>query len=30
MLREEYNLNGVQATMHGVAHLMIVHGPCAQ
>jgi hypothetical protein len=30
MLREEFNLNGVQGTMHGVAPLMIVHGPYAQ
>ncbi len=30
MLREEFNLNGVQATMHGVAPLMIVNGPYAQ
>jgi hypothetical protein len=29
MLREEFNLNGVQGTMHGVAPLMIVNGPCA-
>ena len=29
MLREEFNLNGVQGTMHGVAPLMIVHGPYA-
>lgn len=27
MLREEFNLNGVQGTMHGVAPLMIVSGP---
>ncbi len=27
MLREEFNLNGVQGTMHGVAPLMIVNGP---
>ncbi len=26
MLREEFNLNGVQGTMHGVAPLMIVNG----
>jgi hypothetical protein len=30
MLREEFNLNGVQGTMHGVAPLMIVSGPYAQ
>jgi hypothetical protein len=30
MLREEFNLNGVQGTMHGVAPLMIVNGPHAQ
>jgi hypothetical protein len=30
MLREAFNLNGVQGTMHGVAPLMIVHGPYAQ
>src|SRR5688572_32590038 len=30
MLREEFNLNGVQGTMHGVAPLMIVNGPCAR
>ncbi len=30
MLREEFNLNGVQGTMHGVAPLMIVNGPYAQ
>jgi hypothetical protein len=30
MLREEFNLNGVQGTMHGVAPLMIVDGPYAQ
>lgn len=29
MLREEFNLNGVQGTMHGVAPLMIVNGPHA-
>ncbi len=29
MLREEFNLNGVQGTMHGVAPLMIVNGPYA-
>lgn len=27
LLREEFNLNGVQGTMHGVAPLMIVNGP---
>jgi hypothetical protein len=30
MLRPEFNLNGVQGTMHGVAPLMIVNGPYAQ
>jgi hypothetical protein len=30
MLREEFNLNGVQGTMHGAAPLMIVSGPYAQ
>ena len=30
MLREEFNLNGVQGTMHGVAPLMIVNGLYAQ
>lgn len=30
MLRKEFNLNGVQGTMHGVAPLMIVNGPYAQ
>jgi hypothetical protein len=29
MLREEFNLNGVQGTMHGVAPMMIVNGPYA-
>ncbi|MBC7780061.1 MAG: hypothetical protein H7125_08140 [Proteobacteria bacterium] len=29
MLREPFNLNGVQGTMHGVAPLMIVNGPYA-
>ena len=29
MLREEFNLNGVQGTMHGVAPLMIVNGSYA-
>src|SRR5687767_11565693 len=29
MLREEFNMNGVQGTMHGVAPLMIVNGPYA-
>ncbi len=29
MLREDFNLNGVQGTMHGVAPLMIVNGPYA-
>ena len=27
MLREEFNVNGVQGTMHGVAPMMIVNGP---
>ena len=27
MLRDEFNMNGVQGTMHGVAPLMIVNGP---
>jgi hypothetical protein len=30
MLREEFNVNGVQGTMHGVAPLMIVNGPHAR
>ena len=30
MLREEFNMNGVQGTMHGVAPLMIVSGPYAR
>ncbi len=30
MLGEEFNLNGVQGTMHGVAPLMVVNGPYAQ
>ncbi len=30
MLREEFNMNGVQGTMHGVAPLMIVNGPHAE
>ena len=30
MLRSEFNMNGVQGTMHGVAPLMIVNGPYAQ
>ena len=30
MLREEFNMNGVQGTMHGAAPLMIVSGPYAQ
>ena len=30
MLREEFNMGGVQCTMHGVAPLMIVNGPYAQ
>jgi len=30
MLREAFNLNGVQGTLHGVAPLMIVNGPYAQ
>src|SRR5690242_21288075 len=29
MLDEEFNVNGVQGTMHGVAPLMIVNGPYA-
>ena len=29
MLKEAFNLNGVQGTMHGVAPLMIVNGPYA-
>ena len=29
MLRDEFNMNGVQGTMHGVAPLMIVNGPHA-
>jgi hypothetical protein len=29
MLRDEFNLNGVQGTMHGVAPLMVVNGPYA-
>lgn len=29
MLRDEFNMNGVQGTMHGVAPLMIVNGPYA-
>jgi len=29
MLREEFNVNGVQGTMHGVAPMMIVNGPYA-
>ena len=27
MLKEEFNVNGVQGTMHGVAPMMIVNGP---
>lgn len=30
ILRDEFNLNGVQGTMHGVAPLMIVNGPHAR
>ncbi len=30
MLRDEFNMGGVQCTMHGVAPLMIVNGPYAQ
>jgi hypothetical protein len=30
MLRESFNMNGVQGTMHGVAPLMIVNGPHAK
>jgi hypothetical protein len=30
MLRDEFNMNGVQGTMHGVAPLMIVNGPYAK
>ena len=30
MLREEFNTNGVQGTMHGVAPLMIVNGPYSE
>ena len=30
MLREEFNMNGVQGTMHGVAPLMIINGPHAK
>ena len=30
MLRDEFNMNGVQGTMHGVAPLMIVNGPYAE
>ena len=29
MMKEEFNVNGVQGTMHGVAPLMIVNGPYA-
>ena len=29
MLRDEFNMNGVQGTMHGVAPMMIVNGPYA-
>ncbi len=30
ILREEFNMGGVQCTMHGVAPLMMVNGPYAQ
>ena len=30
IVREEFNMGGVQCTMHGVAPLMIVNGPYAQ
>ena len=30
ILREEFNMGGVQCTMHGVAPLMIVNGPYAK
>ena len=30
IMREEFNLGGVQCTMHGVAPLLIVNGPYAQ
>jgi hypothetical protein len=30
LLREEFNMGGVQCTMHGVAPLMIVNGPYAE
>ena len=30
LLSDEFNMNGVQGTMHGVAPLMIVNGPYAQ
>ena len=30
ILREEFNMGGVQCTMHGVAPIMIVNGPHAQ
>ena len=30
MLRDEFNMNGVQGTVHGVAPLMIVNGPYAR
>ena len=30
MLRDEFNVNGVQGTMHGVAPMMIVSGPYAE
>jgi hypothetical protein len=30
MLRDEFNMNGVQGTMHGAAPLMIVSGPYAR
>jgi hypothetical protein len=30
IIREEFNMGGVQCTMHGVAPLMIVNGPYAQ
>src|SRR4029434_4414404 len=30
ILREQFNMGGVQCTMHGVAPLMIVNGPYAE
>jgi hypothetical protein len=30
IIREEFNMGGVQCTMHGVAPLMVVNGPYAQ